>query len=471
MSDHDDFLDDILGDDEEDESVGKMLNVARGGADPADDDDDMLDDMLASPPQSPVKSHGGDHDHDHDDMLDDLDDLLASPAASPKKSPQKQPEELMTRGSFVPDEIGEMEDMLDAMLDASGNKKGESKEESGSDDEDDSSGALHGNLDDLDLGDFEQVEESDKEEEDKAPVKATKEAEAAQKSPFSPEDSISGLSAFLDDALDENVLAPELPKKVAVAPEVKKPVSTKKPAPKPASIPEKKPASSKPKAPARKVPAPKIRPNVAADKPIGDLPKNKSKKKPLSFLKKTTTKKTTTKTNGDNKKTGSKKGLISTFSSWAKRAPMDTVSTKTPARKPQPRKLFKTTARKKAEPSSSSPSKTPLSSGRSVCSVTSTDIPRSPTLHCGVQFSPFMHAFRAPCDLCVFYLSEEERLMLDATGRHLRVMYTAGGCCRECQVFPRGTDESSVRLCRKCFFNSHRDVYQKFVHEQGILQK
>jgi hypothetical protein len=82
-----------------------------------------------------------------------------------------------------------------------------------------------------------------------------------------------------------------------------------------------------------------------------------------------------------------------------------------------------------------------------------------------------MHAFRAPCDLCVFYLSEEERLLLDATGRHLRVMYTAGGCCRECQVFARGTDEAPVRLCRKCFFNSHRDVYQKFVHEQGILRK
>ena len=81
-----------------------------------------------------------------------------------------------------------------------------------------------------------------------------------------------------------------------------------------------------------------------------------------------------------------------------------------------------------------------------------------------------MHSFRAPCEMCVHYLTEEERVMLDATGRSLRVMFTAGGCCKECHVFPRKPEEAPVRLCRKCFFNSHRDVFQRFVLEQQILQ-
>lgn len=437
MSDHDDFLDDILGDD--DESVGKMLDVAKGGADPADHHDDFLDDLLASPPQSPVKSAAVDADD-----LDDLDDLLASPGASPTKSPEKQPEGLDSRGSFVPDEIVEMEDMLEAMLDVSSTEKG------GSDEEDDLSGALHGNLDDLDLGDFEQVEDAGKDVESQAPVKVSEEA---PKPPL------------------EDLVTLEPPKEKAVAPQSKEPSPPIRPAPKLVSKPAQTATVQKNKA-SRKPAAPKVSSRKPeGDKPIGDLPNNKPKKKPLSFLKKTASKKPSTKANGDKKKPGSKKGLISTFSSWAKRAPVETVSTKTPARKPQPRKLFKSTARKRIQTIVGSPSKPAMTSGRSVCSVTSTDDPRSPTLYCGVQFQPFMHAFRAPCDLCVFYLSDEERLMLDATGRHLRVMYTAGGCCRECSVFPRGKDEAPVRLCRKCYFNAHRDVFQKFVHEQGILQK
>jgi hypothetical protein len=463
-------MESMLDFDVDDESVGKMLQGITKGKSAAGDDghddifgdldgssededhDDMLDDLLESPPASPVKSMG--QNFSGGDDFDELDDLLASQPSSPIKSaaPEKQDRDV-DRGTFLSNEIAEMEDMLDNMLKASSNNDDDSSD---GDSEDNLSAMLHGDLDDLDLGDFEQVEDSDDkqvEEIVESPVKPAQDDDLDMLDDLLASPTSSPKKPFFEAKLDDIPMAPKLPTKIAAALIPAKTSTARK-------SPSRKPPSRKPpprKPPPRKPPIPKTRPtppkkrhtpkprptrpvttNHSDDKPIGDIPNNKEKKNRLAFLsmpKKTTNK---TKSNGDKKK-GPGKKLMSSITSWAKpKAPPK-------LRKPIfPRRKVKTIN---------------LDAG-------------SQNLSCGTQFQPFLHSERGPCQLCVYYLSEEEKLVLDAAGHHLRVMYTAGGCCsgKDCALFPRGPDESAVRLCRKCFFNSHRDVFQKFVDEQSILQ-
>jgi hypothetical protein len=81
---------------------------------------------------------------------------------------------------------------------------------------------------------------------------------------------------------------------------------------------------------------------------------------------------------------------------------------------------------------------------------------------CQNNFDPYLHPQRGPCELCVFFLSDQERAQLDATGRHVSVMFTTGGCCRSCEIFPRSFDDQPARLCRMCYQNSHRKVHQMY---------
>jgi hypothetical protein len=107
----------------------------------------------------------------------------------------------------------------------------------------------------------------------------------------------------------------------------------------------------------------------------------------------------------------------------------------------------------------------------SQCSVSTFSSPRrAGRKGCQSKFNPYLHESKGPCELCVFFLSEEETATLDATGRHYRVMFTTGGC-QTCEVFPRDFDEAAVRLCRTCFFNSHREVYQRVASKRSILRK
>ena len=428
MTDIDDLLDAALDDDESvgemlqgvkkggqetsfDDSLGDMLNDALDGTENAGDEhDDMLDDILESP-KTPKKASAEAED-DEDDMLDDL---LASPKA----------EESPKRSVMVPD-------------------LPQSTSNDGNDNDDDLSDALHGNLDDLDLGDFEQVEESPKKEEDEAP--SSPQSPPAMKSeaddaPFSPD----SFENFLDDALDSDdkaLAAPELPKSKPPAPA---------PAPKKSTPTPKKKTTPKPKATPRTTKTPPARKpvrKVADDKPVGDVGKKKTPKKPISFLSRSSRKATKPAEQPKKEKKGVARKIMSTIRPKPK--PKTPKTPRTPPR----------STRKKTIGAASP--------ARSVCSVTSKDEPRSASSNCDAQFQPFLHSFRAPCDLCVHYLSEEERIMLDATGRSLRVMYTAGGCCRECHVFPRTADQAPVRLCRQCFFNSHRACFQKFALEQNL---
>jgi len=144
------------------------------------------------------------------------------------------------------------------------------------------------------------------------------------------------------------------------------------------------------------------------------------------------------------------------------------------ATKPQP--TLKTTATSMTTPPR--PAYTPaensvrsMASLSSQCSVVTFSSPRREGRRgCQSKFQPFLHESRGPCELCVFFLSDDDKAMLDATGRHIRVMFTSGGCCKTCDIFPREFDEPPVRLCRQCFFNTHREIYNKVAPRRHLLR-
>jgi hypothetical protein len=74
---------------------------------------------------------------------------------------------------------------------------------------------------------------------------------------------------------------------------------------------------------------------------------------------------------------------------------------------------------------------------------------------CDHPLLPNLHAMLAPCQVCVFRLSDSEKKKLEKNGRHLNVYKTKGGC-EECQAFPSQEGEDPVRLCRQCFFDTHK---------------
>ena len=92
----------------------------------------------------------------------------------------------------------------------------------------------------------------------------------------------------------------------------------------------------------------------------------------------------------------------------------------------------------------------------SLCTVESFVSPtKEGVVGCQNRYAPFLHKTRGPCELCIFRLSEIEKEKLDAQGRHLLVQFTTGGC-RDCNAFPKQIGELPLRLCRKCYANSHR---------------
>jgi ribosomal protein L40E len=74
---------------------------------------------------------------------------------------------------------------------------------------------------------------------------------------------------------------------------------------------------------------------------------------------------------------------------------------------------------------------------------------------CDNTFLPNLHAMLAPCQVCVFRLSDSDKKKLEKNGRHLNVYKTKGGC-DECLAFPSQEGEDPVRLCRQCFFDTHK---------------
>eukprot|EP00934_Nitzschia_sp_Nitz4_P006052 Nitzschia sp. Nitz4//scaffold2_size372955//284221//286248//NITZ4_000455-RA/size372955-processed-gene-0.532-mRNA-1//-1//CDS//3329546874//6042//frame0 len=80
----------------------------------------------------------------------------------------------------------------------------------------------------------------------------------------------------------------------------------------------------------------------------------------------------------------------------------------------------------------------------------------APVLVCSSRYIPNLHSSRDGCERCLYWASEEEKAKFAAEGHHLRIMRVRGGCDRNCTIFPRKDDEYPVRLCKKCFFDTHR---------------
>lgn len=75
---------------------------------------------------------------------------------------------------------------------------------------------------------------------------------------------------------------------------------------------------------------------------------------------------------------------------------------------------------------------------------------------CTNKWIPSLHSSRDGCERCLYFADEKERLKFQRDGHHYRVCSVRGGCSRSCPCFPRRPDQPPVRLCRKCFYDTHR---------------
>jgi len=75
---------------------------------------------------------------------------------------------------------------------------------------------------------------------------------------------------------------------------------------------------------------------------------------------------------------------------------------------------------------------------------------------CTSKYIPNLHLKRGACERCLYWATTEEKARFVETGHHLRIMMVRGGCSKDCAVFPRQPDEHPVRLCKRCFYDTHR---------------
>ena len=450
-----------------------------------------------------------------------LDKALDAPLEEMKEAEKlgdaKEPEE-----EYVPnDSITKFEAFLDEALhgplESTTDPKG--KENSSDDDEpyvpDDSIARLEAFLDEaLD-----------------APLDSQEEQNTApSEQPGTPEDSTSGLDALLDRALDdeleitfepteEEIERPELKeekkskqKQIAITSRLLRAtqsVATKSKKMTPDSQSSDQSKSKKPT-------IPRFRgTKKARTKEQNDVTETE---KSRSFMASTfaARKKNTSISEGDRNSKASKlddsrsKKVMSKFTSWTKRAnevPMYAPAESRHKPRPAPARLFGGSSSKQKKEASTkifdrlakpkeqevieenddltgapsipshsnfyslSPLAQSVTSLSSQCSVTTFQSPRREGIRgCQKKFNPNLHSYRGPCELCVFFLSDKDKATLDATGRHYRVMFTAGGCCKTCQVFPRTRDDVPARLCRLCYGNSHRNKYEHTARVRRFLR-
>lgn len=77
------------------------------------------------------------------------------------------------------------------------------------------------------------------------------------------------------------------------------------------------------------------------------------------------------------------------------------------------------------------------------------------------QYIPNLHGSQAACEQCLLLASAKEKSQFEESGRSLRIVVCRGGCRRNCSVFPRGDNEAPVRLCQRCYHNTHRTMQKK----------
>jgi len=66
-----------------------------------------------------------------------------------------------------------------------------------------------------------------------------------------------------------------------------------------------------------------------------------------------------------------------------------------------------------------------------------------------------LHCSRTGCERCLRLASREDRKKFEEVGHHYRICRVRGGCSRSCKLFPRSKEELPIRLCRKCFYDTH----------------
>ena len=67
--------------------------------------------------------------------------------------------------------------------------------------------------------------------------------------------------------------------------------------------------------------------------------------------------------------------------------------------------------------------------------------------------------------------SDDEKEKFTMTGHHLRIMVVSGGCDRSCLLFPRDDTQLPVRLCKKCYFDTHRTMYDAMEVVQAPVER
>mmetsp|Transcript_27482 Transcript_27482/g.39818 ORF Transcript_27482/g.39818 Transcript_27482/m.39818 type:complete len:141 (+) Transcript_27482:2-424(+) len=78
-----------------------------------------------------------------------------------------------------------------------------------------------------------------------------------------------------------------------------------------------------------------------------------------------------------------------------------------------------------------------------------------PKFKCYNAWEPNMHGSIDGCERCMYYLTDEERRFFDIKGHHPRINLVRGGCSPSCPIFPRNEHEHPVRICHKCYHQTH----------------
>ena len=150
-----------------------------------------------------------------------------------------------------------------------------------------------------------------------------------------------------------------------------------------------------------------------------------------------------------------------------KHRPQSIKQTKSPARLPRVATLPSPVRRtfQDTTPSPSKPPKSPFALPPRASPPTART-PVHPLLlsprdgpRCPTPYQPDLHGSRGACERCLELASDEEKEEFANKGHHLRIMVVSGGCDRGCLIYPRDESQPPVRLCKKCYFDVHRTMY------------
>jgi len=89
---------------------------------------------------------------------------------------------------------------------------------------------------------------------------------------------------------------------------------------------------------------------------------------------------------------------------------------------------------------------------------------------CKNKFVYNLHPKPGPCNRCWALASPAQRIRFKARGSHLCIAKTRSGCDRTCTIFPPDIDNENsapVRLCRQCFFATHKQENSKLQVYRG----